>query len=180
MGLDSSVIYGASTWRTHYLTMSTYVPSEAEREAFGITISTAKFWVTILGSALLCTVLSSSSTQGFPLTSSPAATQMFMVLYGLSVFLVTPKDQRKGRVRFIIISWIILLTSGVDTMIDIWQNSRILLTGGPTGVSYLRAIPAQFLRSQVTSITGDALICVAIITGDVLMVCDYPARVNGR
>ncbi|KAH6912356.1 hypothetical protein BKA70DRAFT_1398279 [Coprinopsis sp. MPI-PUGE-AT-0042] len=130
--------------------MSAYMPSEAEREAYGITVSTTKFWVAILGSALL-------------------SIQIFMVVYGLSVFLGTPRDQRKGRLRFIIISWIILLASGSDVMIDLWDISSILLAGGPSGISYLKAISAQYMIGQKVTIASDALLCVAIAVGDMLM-----------
>lgn len=34
--------------------MAAYVPSEAERQIYGTTISTTYFWVAILGSAMLC------------------------------------------------------------------------------------------------------------------------------
>jgi hypothetical protein len=93
-----------------------------------------------------------------------------MVVYGLSVFIGTPKDQRKGRLRFIIISWIILLASGTDVMIDLWFISRVLLTGGPTGISYLKALPAQYIAVQKPTIASDALLCFAIAVGDILMV----------
>ncbi|KAH6902143.1 hypothetical protein BKA70DRAFT_1157439 [Coprinopsis sp. MPI-PUGE-AT-0042] len=126
--------------------------SNEDLNTAGRTYAASQFASTALGIALL-------------------AVQAFMVLYGLSAFLGTPKAERKGRLRFIIISWIILLTSSVDTIIDLSAAYRVLYSGGPTGKSYMEVLIKEANESPgaVTGIASDAMLLVCIAVGDVLM-----------
>ncbi|KAH6912344.1 hypothetical protein BKA70DRAFT_1535722 [Coprinopsis sp. MPI-PUGE-AT-0042] len=69
----------------------------------------------------------------------------------------------------LLVSFIILVASSADTCIDIWGYYRVLYHGGPTGKSYVEASAARFEADQTIDLIGDALVSIAIATGDVLM-----------
>ncbi|EFI26603.1 hypothetical protein CC1G_15375 [Coprinopsis cinerea okayama7 len=46
--------------------------------------------------------------------------QVFMCFYGLSTFLETPREMRKGRLPYITFSFIILFTSGITTAFTLY------------------------------------------------------------
>ncbi|KAH6912347.1 hypothetical protein BKA70DRAFT_1184942 [Coprinopsis sp. MPI-PUGE-AT-0042] len=130
--------------------MADISPSDEEMNLYGGMLATSQFAGAMLGGALL-------------------AVQIFMVIYGLSVFLSTPKEQRKGRLRFIVISWVILVTFSVDTLLDISTVFRILFTGGPTGISYLEADELVWQADKKLGVIGDSFLTVAVTLGDILM-----------
>ncbi|KAH6911867.1 hypothetical protein BKA70DRAFT_865076 [Coprinopsis sp. MPI-PUGE-AT-0042] len=99
-----------------------------------------------------------------------AVVQILLVLYGVSGFFATPKDRRKGRLRFIIISSLMVVMCTIDISFDLCKNFLILYTGGPDGVSYLQAL--RFLDASENwrwEPIGDALFFAAIAIGDILM-----------
>ncbi|EAU86373.1 hypothetical protein CC1G_05367 [Coprinopsis cinerea okayama7 len=51
--------------------------------------------------------------------------QLFMVLYGLSVFLESPRESRRGRIPYIIISFAILILTAIASSLDAIRNTRI-------------------------------------------------------
>lgn len=130
--------------------MSDYVPKESERDAYGTMAAQSHFTNAILGSAFL-------------------AVQWFIVLSGLSTFLQMPKDLRRGRLRFILISWFILITSSTDTILDIRDVFHHLYAGGPTGTAYMRALKANRMGSLATGVLSDAMLVACIAAGDILM-----------
>jgi hypothetical protein len=93
-----------------------------------------------------------------------------MVLYGVSIFLGTPKDARKGRLRFIVISCFILVTSSIDGAFDMWRAFRVLFAGGQNGGKYAPAYQQDWITYSHIIVAGDSLLAVAITVGDILMV----------
>ncbi|KAH6906402.1 hypothetical protein BKA70DRAFT_407626 [Coprinopsis sp. MPI-PUGE-AT-0042] len=96
--------------------------------------------------------------------------QIVLVLYGVSGFISTPKERRKGRLRFIIISSLMLVMCTIDVSFDLWEHFLFLYTGGPDGASYLRVInildKSENWRWEPI---GDAFFFTAIALGDILM-----------
>ncbi|KAH6911832.1 hypothetical protein BKA70DRAFT_1185488 [Coprinopsis sp. MPI-PUGE-AT-0042] len=105
---------------------------------------------------------------GSVLDASLLAVQIILVLYGVSGFFATPKDRRKGRLRFIIISALILVMCTIDISFDLWEGFIILYNGGPDGVSYLRGLGIED-KDWPWGAVGDALFFTAIALGDILM-----------
>ncbi|EAU87894.2 hypothetical protein CC1G_01541 [Coprinopsis cinerea okayama7 len=52
--------------------------------------------------------------------------QLFMCLYGLSVFLETPKDLRSGRIPYIVVSFVIFALSALTAVVDMYDIFRCL------------------------------------------------------
>ncbi|KAG2005483.1 hypothetical protein CC2G_001885 [Coprinopsis cinerea AmutBmut pab1-1] len=52
--------------------------------------------------------------------------QLFMCLYGLSVFLETPKDLRSGRIPYIVVSFAIFVLSALTAVVDMYNIFRCL------------------------------------------------------
>lgn len=63
--------------------------------------------------------------------------QMFMCFYGLSVFLQTPKERRKGRARFTVISFMIWVFYTFMTGLEASTDFEVLFTSEPNGISYI-------------------------------------------
>ncbi|KAH6907541.1 hypothetical protein BKA70DRAFT_1563044 [Coprinopsis sp. MPI-PUGE-AT-0042] len=124
-------------------------PSDKEMNTYGAMFAASTFGISILSGGLL-------------------VVQIVLVLYGLSGFFTTPKDRRKGRLRFIIISAVMLVMSAIDISFDLWKFFLFLYTGGPDGVSYLRAIVAIDENYRWEPI-GDAFFLAAVALGDILM-----------
>ncbi|KAH6911872.1 hypothetical protein BKA70DRAFT_1219952 [Coprinopsis sp. MPI-PUGE-AT-0042] len=104
------------------------------------------------------------------LNASLLVVQIVLALYGISGFFATPKDRRKGRLRFIIISSLMVVLNAVDIGFDLWKSFLLLYTGGPEGESYLQA--KNILDSSESwrwDLIGDAFLCTAIALGDILM-----------
>ncbi|KAH6907555.1 hypothetical protein BKA70DRAFT_1223380 [Coprinopsis sp. MPI-PUGE-AT-0042] len=123
-------------------------PSDKEIDAYGAMFAADVFGFAILNASLL-------------------VVQIVLVLYGVSGFFATPKDRRKGRLRFIIISVLMVGMCIIDICFDLWKYFTILYTGGPDGVSYLRAL--QFLsvvENWRWDQIGNAFIFAAIALGD--------------
>ena len=94
-----------------------------------------------------------------------------MVVYGLSIFLETPKDLRKGRGRFILFSFAILITSALSNAFDGWKVFRNLYNGGPTGVEYLAAWQQDHTGENVApGIVGDIMLVTNVALGDIILV----------
>ncbi|KAH6883690.1 hypothetical protein BKA70DRAFT_1575473 [Coprinopsis sp. MPI-PUGE-AT-0042] len=115
-------------------------------------IAASQFGTAILGSALL-------------------ALQIFLVLYCLANFLRLPKEKRKGRRRFIVISVFILLTSSIDAIFDIWATFRILYGGGNGDKSYLEAWVDDLAvgAHRRLNLVGDLMLTTTIVASNVLM-----------
>ncbi|KAH6911863.1 hypothetical protein BKA70DRAFT_1185512 [Coprinopsis sp. MPI-PUGE-AT-0042] len=126
-------------------------PSEKELNTYGAMFAASTFGISILSASLL-------------------VFQIVLVLYGISGFFATPKDRRRRRLRFIIISAVMLVMCAIDTGLDLRREFRYLYTGGPDGVSYLQAMRIVYANdSRLWDSIGDAFLYVAIAVGDVLM-----------
>ncbi|TFK20088.1 hypothetical protein FA15DRAFT_647503 [Coprinopsis marcescibilis] len=94
------------------------------------------------------------------------AMQIFIVLYGLSIFLETPKEHRKGRTAYIAVSFIILVLSALAAALDAYHCFRRLYGTG-TGVEFLTKF-AQRINPWETHLSGFATVAYMAI-GDLLL-----------
>ncbi|KAH6907523.1 hypothetical protein BKA70DRAFT_1283251 [Coprinopsis sp. MPI-PUGE-AT-0042] len=130
--------------------MSEFHPhSDKEMNTYGGMLAASIFGNTVLSTSLL-------------------VIQMVLVLYGVSRFFASPKDRRKGRLRFIIISCLMLAMCAIDRVFDSWNDFLVLYTGGPDGISYLQAYGALGVDWRWQPI-GDAFLSAAIVLGEILM-----------
>ncbi|KAH6904095.1 hypothetical protein BKA70DRAFT_548622 [Coprinopsis sp. MPI-PUGE-AT-0042] len=123
---------------------------EQEVNTFGNLLAASDFGGAILGGALL-------------------AIQWLVVLSGLSIFFSTPREKRRGRLRFVLIGCLILATSTIDVVLDIWRAFRVSFTGGPSGRAYLEAGSEIWLQNSKWLMVGDIMLCITIAAGDLLM-----------
>ena len=90
-----------------------------------------------------------------------------MAIYGLSVFLETPKASRKGRTRYIVVSVIITLLAAFSASLDMAVYFQVLFQAtSPTDWQMrLQGIALQWR----TLLSG---VCVAVLVwiGDALLV----------
>ncbi|KAH6908913.1 hypothetical protein BKA70DRAFT_1103325 [Coprinopsis sp. MPI-PUGE-AT-0042] len=103
------------------------------------------------------------------LTFLETGIQLFMCLYGLFTFLGTPKDLRKGRGRFIVLSFAIFVTSTIPTICDAVDVSTTLLDSGPNGYDLIQLWVAQHEASWKAPFTI-AMLYLSIAIGDALMI----------
>ncbi|KAH6904068.1 hypothetical protein BKA70DRAFT_1432703 [Coprinopsis sp. MPI-PUGE-AT-0042] len=130
--------------------MSEYKPSIAEKDAYGTLLAASNFGGAILGAALY-------------------GIQLFMVIASVSAFLRRSKEARRGHIRYIIFSCVILGTFSIDLAFDIWRTFRILFAGGPTARSYVSVYVKDWQRSRAPIIAGDAFLAITVAVGDILM-----------
>ncbi|KAH6904102.1 hypothetical protein BKA70DRAFT_1193824 [Coprinopsis sp. MPI-PUGE-AT-0042] len=132
--------------------MTTYQPTSAEWDAYGTVFATTRFWSRFIAVALW-------------------GIQLFMAISGVSTFWKLPKDRRKGHLRLLAFSGVILATNSTNLFIDTWIVFNNLLHSGPEGRRYIEAFyndlgDAKLSRlSTVATITGYATLSV----GDVLL-----------
>ncbi|KAH6912252.1 hypothetical protein BKA70DRAFT_1267103 [Coprinopsis sp. MPI-PUGE-AT-0042] len=96
------------------------------------------------------------------------AIQIFMTFYQTSIFLDTSKQERKGRLIFVLVSWAILVSGSINVALSAMEAYYQLYVGGPTGKSYTQPqlAPGAYTRA---SIAGDAFLAIAVTIGDILM-----------
>ena len=92
---------------------------------------------------------------------------LFMALYGLSVFLETPKELREGRRRYIALSFVFTLLATISASSDMASGFQILFRA-TTAVDFYKLVAEMnsFWLRYLTSAT----IHVAIFVGDALLV----------
>ncbi|TFK20567.1 hypothetical protein FA15DRAFT_646865 [Coprinopsis marcescibilis] len=88
--------------------------------------------------------------------------QMFMCIYGLSVFLEAPKDVRRGRTFYIIISFTIFLLTAVATGADLY-NVFMRLFKATSGADY-RRLTIEESGSVPNSIVGGTELAYRIVS----------------
>jgi hypothetical protein len=93
-----------------------------------------------------------------------------MCLYGLSVFLETPKPLRKGRARFIILSFAIWILSAIPASIDSWVNFEDLFAAGPSGIDFQRQLSRPPAGHRWIPPLNQILLLLYITLGEILMV----------
>lgn len=100
-----------------------------------------------------------------------------MALYGLSVFLETPKPQREGRGMYIFISLLITTLAVVGASLDSYHIFKVLMEATST-MSFME-MSKKYVKSweRVTSVFCSIII---IFIGDTLLVCLSPCRVSLR
>ncbi|KAH6912373.1 hypothetical protein BKA70DRAFT_1098466 [Coprinopsis sp. MPI-PUGE-AT-0042] len=97
--------------------------------------------------------------------------QVCMVVYGLSVFFGTPKDARKGRLSFILIICLILATSFVGGILDVWGSFRVLYAVDSISPPCTLYIWNTGSRNQLEVVyASGAAFTLVVTTGDCLMV----------
>lgn len=92
----------------------------------------------------------------------------FMAVYGLSVFLETPKDLRRGRARYIVIAFILFALDGLAAALDSFEIFKCLFEA-TSAIGYLDMVD-QNMRSWQRYLS---VVCVALslAVGDFLLVC---------
>jgi hypothetical protein len=90
-----------------------------------------------------------------------------MALYGLSVFLETPKELREGRRRYIALSFVFTLLASISASSDMASAFQILFRAN-SAVDFYKLVAEMnsFWLRYFTSVT----IHVAIFVGDALLV----------
>ncbi|KAH6912336.1 hypothetical protein BKA70DRAFT_1535713 [Coprinopsis sp. MPI-PUGE-AT-0042] len=81
--------------------MSTYQPSEAEWNAYGTLFAATRFGTRVVRAAL-CGI------------------QAFMTIDCISTYLTMPKERRKGHLRLLVFSGVILIATSINLAFDIW------------------------------------------------------------
>jgi hypothetical protein len=94
---------------------------------------------------------------------------LFICLYGLSIFLDASKESRKGKLRFVIMSFAIFITSSIPTIIDTMDTAKVLLDAGPSGSEILEVWKEVHTLSW-TGIFASVMLFLYIGIGDSLMV----------
>ncbi|KAH6906852.1 hypothetical protein BKA70DRAFT_399566 [Coprinopsis sp. MPI-PUGE-AT-0042] len=82
-------------------------------------------------------VLAKSIYSSVTISTLTVGIQLFMCFYSLSVFLHTSKERRKGRARFIVISFMIWIMFTVMTGLEASTDFETLYTSDGTGISYI-------------------------------------------
>ena len=97
---------------------------------------------------------------------------IFMALYGLSVFLETPESQRKGRKRYIAVSFLITVLSALTASLDMANYFQALFKSTSPG-HWLELMVVKFAEDwkYYLSNTGVGLV---IMIGDALLVRVVP------
>jgi hypothetical protein len=96
--------------------------------------------------------------------------QLFMCFYGLSVFLHTPKQHRKGRARFTIISFMIWILYTFMTGLEVSTDFEVLFNSEGNGISYLNWQAALWSNRLWWLGLHDLSLYLYIALGDGLMV----------
>jgi hypothetical protein len=99
-----------------------------------------------------------------------------MALDGLSSYLNIAKEKRKGHLRFLAFSGILLTSLSVNVGLDIWVVFDSIFKAGPDGRSYIEAFRKDAETNHlsrrlilVVGATGDFTVAV----GDILLVSFY-------
>ncbi|KAH6904100.1 hypothetical protein BKA70DRAFT_1298417 [Coprinopsis sp. MPI-PUGE-AT-0042] len=117
-------------------------------------------------------LLAASYFAGPMLATALLAIQVFMVFFQTSVFLDTPKQERRGRLFFVLVSWVLLIAASINFALSAMSSYFNLFLGGPTGISYALPQSDSVPRSGSytrAAIAGDAFLCIAVAVGDILM-----------
>ncbi|EAU82939.2 hypothetical protein CC1G_09201 [Coprinopsis cinerea okayama7 len=96
--------------------------------------------------------------------------QLFMVLYGLTIFLDTPASLRKGRARYIVLSFIILVLSALAVIFDLFVQFETLYYSGP-GIEHARAMSRNFGHWAVFAKFAVTYAGIALADGILLWRC---------
>ena len=83
-----------------------------------------------------------------------------------------PKDQQKGRRRFIAIAWIILISFCIGIVLEIHYQFTLLYEGGPTGWSYVQLVRTKTSSLGFVNVSNSAY-TVNYAVADALMVCVF-------
>ena len=97
--------------------------------------------------------------------------QLFMSIYGLTVYLETPPSIRKGRIPYIIISFLLFGLLGLSSVLDLSFLFRLLFNStSPEDFIYLRQETNDW-----SVVLSQTLNNVVTFLGDGLMVCNSPS-----
>ena len=90
-----------------------------------------------------------------------------MALYGLSVFLETPKELRKGRTPYIVISFLISVLSALTASLDVvWIFDQLF--GATSGIGFFQNLMTN--AESWERFLSSAAMAVVIFVGDLLLV----------
>ncbi|KAH6912341.1 hypothetical protein BKA70DRAFT_1219468 [Coprinopsis sp. MPI-PUGE-AT-0042] len=133
--------------------MASYEPSEAEWNAYGTMFAASRFSSRLMEVTLW-------------------GIQTFMVASGTFTFLKIPKQRRKGHLRFIMFSVVLLVTSSISLAVDICWVFNNLFNAGPDGKSYIENFrkesepngkSSSWVLAYITVVIDDVTIAAADI-----------------
>lgn len=107
------------------------------------------------------------------ITSIQLALGILFALHALLTLTRTP-ERLRGSLKFLVGSWLVLALSSTAAILSIWMDFRILLTGGPTGISY-RNVYSENIESSRTALALSRIMALSsIVCCDALMLrrCD--------
>lgn len=95
----------------------------------------------------------------------------FMAIYGLSVFLDTPQQERKGRAFYIAVSFLITALSALCTILDAARTFSCLLEAN-SSIEYLRLrqLQSAMITGQSLTVLSNCSLRFLVFIGDALMV----------
>ena len=93
-----------------------------------------------------------------------------MALYGLSVFVETPEQLRKGRKRYIATSFVITCLSALTAALDMSGYFQVLF--GSTSPFHWQKL-MQISHSNWSTLFGDTALSLLVWIGDALLVSVY-------
>ncbi|TFK23750.1 hypothetical protein FA15DRAFT_757037 [Coprinopsis marcescibilis] len=73
--------------------------------------------------------------------------QIFMCVYGLSIYLETPRVERQGRLPYLITSFVLLATCLLSTVANCWTAFKILILASPDGQDVRPAIAQIYISA---------------------------------
>ena len=85
-----------------------------------------------------------------------------MVIYGFSIFLAAPRERRQGRLRFIIVSWALLLISSTSLSCQLVYDFSTYRKPHPPSIEELMRNLSTVMASTVV-FTGDLLMVSAVV-----------------
>jgi len=97
--------------------------------------------------------------------------QVFMCLYGLSLYMETTPELRKGRRRYIIISFVLVVMSSIPTGMDAWLNYQYVFLSATGGKNYSDAVTT--VDGQINNWFPPlyvVILTMGMVTGECLMV----------
>ena len=105
---------------------------------------------------------------------SDAGIHLFMALYGLAVFLETPKELRNGRTRYIVLSFVITALKIFQVSLDKAWGFRVLFeAGSPDGWIEMHGKYREWWVRFASMGTYTAI----TVIGDGLLVCPLTALI---
>jgi hypothetical protein len=99
-----------------------------------------------------------------------------MAIDGLSSYLNLSKNKRKGHLRFVAFSGVLLTAHSVNLGLDIWMVFNSIFKAGPDGRSYIEAYRKDAETNHLSRVI--ILLCngtwdFTVVLADMILVCIF-------